>query len=381
MMNNEQKRELIGQIYDFYMECQSYECTETDNEKTGFNEKLFWDEYKARFLCSFPKSLFKYRKPVKHNFDALENDKAWFSFPDKFDDTTDSTINNDIEAEMDKYREDSSLVPSKLAKAVIEAGAKSTGVDANINESDLVEVFHLFDENGVLNEKATETYLLSKMPREQVQEELEKIKKATGSVFTKEIENGLFSFFSFFTSINSRIRSQAITYSLAEENDNQAMWGLCADESRGFCIEYRFPESDDRAQMMLMNLLPVYYGEKPPISFFDTLANSIRVSNGLERSSINDYRSWLISSVTKNPSYGFQKEWRITLNARIAFDSEKKDYKHLQDFPFAVSVIMGERISDKDAQTLTEIAKKKGLSLFQRRFNSTGSGIIVERVL
>lgn len=381
-MENEEKRALIEEISRFYMGGENpYTGVEKDDEELQAKEKRFWQGYKARFLNSFPKALFKYRKPNEHNFEALEKDAAWFSFPYEFDDTMDSTINNDIEAEMCQFKENPSLVIKKVATAIIQTILESKGIKVNIDESAIDDVIPMFSGDGVFDEKAAETYLIGKMPRPEAEAELEIIKKVTDSKSVRKIENDINRLLAFYCSMNKKIRSQMFTYCLAEESDNQAMWGLCADESKGFCIEYKFLEEDCLAQRMLLNLLPIYYGDKPSISFFDVLARSICVANGVKGIDINDYSSWLVSSVTKNTSYQFQKEWRITFDASIAFDPQKEKYKHLQEFPFATSIIMGERISEEHAKKLTEIAKKKGLSLFQRKLNYTGSKIVVERVL
>ena len=76
---------------------------------------------------------------------------------------------------------------------------------------------------------------------------------------------------------------------------------------------------------------------------------------------------------TKDPSYQFQKEWRITFTEDMGGNK--------QSFPFAKALILGEKISDADKVKLVEIARKKNLRVFQRKLNISGSKVIMEQIL
>lgn len=54
---------------------------------------------------------------------------------------------------------------------------------------------------------------------------------------------------------NENLRTSVLTYCLAEESDNAALWGTYADQSKGFCIEYTIPYfSDEISTNMRLNL-------------------------------------------------------------------------------------------------------------------------------
>jgi hypothetical protein len=106
------------------------------------------------------------------------------------------------------------------------------------------------------------------------------------------------------------------------------------------------------------------------IRFFDLLIRGLYGKDKIHGITHDDYREWFISSNTKDSTFAFQKEWRIT------FDSSMGG--NLQAFPFATSIILGERISPDNAKKLTEIAERKGLRLYRRKISKTGSSIEVE---
>lgn len=89
--------------------------------------------------------------------------------------------------------------------------------------------------------------------------------------------------------------------------------------------------------------------------------------------SLNDYSKWFLSSHTKDPSYHFQKEWRITFTEEMGGNK--------QSFPFAKAIILGEKISIVDKEKLVEVARKKNLRVFQRKLNISGSKVITEELI
>ena len=344
-MDNEEKKQFIINAHKLYMKYRPYDgCSSIDDMKA--KEDAFWSVYASSFYHLLPKSLFKYRKPTEDAIKCLKNDEAWFSHPADFDDTVDSVINNDIESELEEFEKHPEVVTMKLAKAFVGAFAASKGI--TIDEKQIEECLPLFDENGTFNEEDTKQYLLSKMP--------ESVK----------------GFLTYYVDLNKRTRSETLVYSLAEEGDNQAMWGLYADESKGFCIEYEFPKETFLGQRMLLNLFPIYYGEKPLIKFFDVLIKGLYAKNQVNGISYEDYQDWFLSAYTKDKTYEFQKEWRITFDKRMG--------GNLQQFPFAKSIILGERMLEEHKERLIDIAKKKGISVYIRKVNKTGSKITVERL-
>lgn len=368
-MNNEEKKRFIIEAHRLFMEFRPYDsCTSLEEMK--IKEDEFWIKYSSLFFNFLPKSLFKYRKPTEEAVKNLENDEAWFSHPSDFDDTVDSVINNDIEGELEEFEKSPEIFTLKLAKSFINAFVASNG--ATVDEKQIEEVFSLFNPDGTFNEDDTKLYLKEKMPDGATDECVQKLKVNTSKILNDKVLESVKGFLTHYLDLNNRIRNETITFSLAEESDNQAMWGLYADESRGFCIEYSFPSDNFLGQRMLLNLFPIYYGDRPLIKFFDVLVKGLSSKNNINGISYEDYQDWFLSAYTKDKTYEFQKEWRITFDKRMG--------GNLQAFPFAKSIILGERISNELKNRLIGIAKKKGLSIYQRIINKTGSKIVINKI-
>ena len=369
-MTNDEKKQFIADVHSFYMASRPYDgaISLADAKR---REDLFWEEFHKRYYPLIPKSFFKYRKPTDRAIENLENDQAWFSHPEDFDDTMDTTINNDIEAELRHYEENPSAVTLELAKAFVQAMAADYGLNVDLSMVD--EVFPLLNEDGSFNEGDTRKYLEAKMPEFATDECVDRLRQATTPVINEQTQEAVPGFLKNYLDINGKMRREFLTFSLAEEGDNQAMWGLYADESKGFCIEYVFPEDDFLAQRMLLNLFPIYYGEKPEVRFFDILIRGLYGKDKIHGITYEDYREWFISSCTKDPTYEFQKEWRITFDSTIG--------GNLQQFPFAVSITLGERISEEYAQRLIDIARKKGLPVYRRVVSKSGSNVTIKKIL
>ena len=367
-MNNEEKKQFIIDAHKYYMECRPYDgCKTLDQLKR--NDDLFWEMYSASFCHLLPKSLFKYRKPTENAIKNFANDVAWFSHPKDFDDSIDSVLNNDIENELKEYEKNPQLVTVKLAKAFICAFASSKGI--SIDEKQVEEALPLFKLDGSFDEENTKQFLYSKMSKREADECLSKINENTSHLLNDSIISSVKEFLLYYFNINQRITNEALVLSLAEEGNNQAMWGLYADESKGFCIEYAFPDDTITGQRMLSNLFPIYYGEKPVINFFDVLIRGLYAQKKIDGIAYEDYQDWFLSAYTKDETYEFQKEWRVSVDKIFG--------GNLQHFPFAKSIILGERMSDINKTRLIEIAKGKHIDIYIRRINKTGSRIVVEK--
>lgn len=369
-MTNEEKKQFIIDAHKFYMKHRPYDAvTSIDDVKK--NEYEFWSNYYSAFYDKMPKSLYKYRKINPDSLKCLENDEAWFSHPKDFDDTVDSTLNNDIEEELADFEKNPQKITKELSKSFINIFASKYGI--SIDTSMIGELFPLFNEDGTINDVDTRKYLSEKMPEYATDECVKILKKNNSELVNKEVQESVKGFLNEYLRMNDKIRSEALTFSLAEENDNQAMWGLYADESKGFCIEYSFSPNDFLGQRMLLNLFPIYYGDKPLIKFFDVLIRGVYSFDKINGISYDDYQEWFLSTYTKDKLYEFQKEWRITFDKTMG--------NNLQKFPFIKSIILGERISEDDAKKLMEIAKKKNILIYQRKINKSGSKIIIEKIV
>lgn len=363
-MTNEEKKQFIINAHNLYTKHQPYNDVSTI-EEAKVKEDALWDEYNNHLYSYLPKVLFKYRKPTEEAIANFENDEAWFSRPADFDDTIDSVINNDIEKELEDFKNNPEEVTKKLANAFVHAFADRIGVP--VNDKDINDIFPLFKGDGTFNEEEARKYLATKMSLPAANECVKQLREKTNKVVNDKVQESIRGFLLNFIDINKGLKENTLVFSLAEEGDNQAMWGNYADGSRGFCIEYEFTADTFLGQRMLINLFPIYYGDKPFISFIDVMIKGIYSAKQINGISYDDYREWFLSAYTKVPSYSYQNEWRITFSKIMG--------SNLQKFPFAKSIILGERMKEEDKNRLINSARKKGITIYSRTLSASGSNI------
>lgn len=365
-MTNEEKKQFLIDAHTLYMEKRPY-----DDNKTLAESKIkdddFWKIYYSKFKDLLPKTLYKYRKATKRAISNFKNDELWFSCPLNFDDTFDSTINNDIEAEIELFKKNPDKYILKLAKAIIIATCNKTGQKADMSFLD--EVYSTFNGNGEIDEDKALCILKEKMPQCANQEFIHTLKNKLTEMNNKPIYDATINELERYMDMNNRIRENLLVLSLAERGDNQAMWGLYASESRGFCIEYEIDYESFLGQKMISNMFPIIYENKPLISYFDILSRGITSNNTIEGISYEDYMNWFLSMYTKDKTYSFQEEWRITFDKTMC--------GNLQKFPFAKSIILGEKISKRSENKLIQIAKRKNINIYKRVISKTGSNVIL----
>lgn len=368
-MNNEEKKCYILNAHSLFMNCRPYDgCSSLEEMK--IKEDEFWNTYSSMFYELLPKSLYKYRKPTEEAIANFENDEAWFSKPSKFDDTVDSTINNDIEAELEEFEKNHLVATERLAKAFVGAFAKRLGV--SIDETLISKALPLFNDNGTFDEPKTKRFIANIMPAYATDECISKLKSATDEATKEETLCLVEDFLKKYMDMNNKIRNETLAFCLSEEGDNQAMWGLCADESKGFVIEYEISPNTFIGQRMLLNMFPIYYGQKKHVKFFDVLIRGLYSKNKINGIDYEDYQDWFLSTFTKDITYSFENEWRISFDNRFG--------GNLQKFPFAKSIILGERMDEVVKNRLINIAKKKGITIYERKLNKSGSRIVVDEL-
>lgn len=368
-MNNSEKKQFIIDTHRLYLRHQPYNGN-VSLEEMKQKEDALWKDFFSYYFHLLPKSLFKYRKPTEEAISNFENDEAWFSHPEDFDDTMDSTLNNDIESELEDFEKDPDKYIKKLSLAFIAASAAKYNVKIEISQ--IEDGIKLFNSDGTINEIAMKMFLHGKIPANAIDACIQRLKFNSQKFISKNIKASIRGYLSSYLDMNKKVRKEVLVYSLAEESNNQAMWGLYADESKGFCVEYVFPADTLLGQRIIMNLFPIYYGEKPLINFFDVLTKGLYSNKTINGIDYDDYKEWFVSAYTKDITYNFQKEWRITFSKIMG--------NNLQPFPFIKSVTIGERMSKENKARIIEAAKKKNIDIYMREFNRTGSNIKIVKL-
>lgn len=333
-------------------------------------EDLMWEQFKNLFLVKQPESLFKYREANELNLSNLENDIAWFSKPADFGDTIDFTLNTDIESELKEFKDNPTKFTKRIAVAFINLWLAPYG--QAVDEKMVDEAMPLFNENGEVAEEDAKAFLSERMPEYFSDAYSKKLYEATKLNNLGPLMEAIEGFLKTYLDFNNRLRNESYVFCLAEEGNNQAMWETYADGATGFCVEYQIQNETFLGQRMLLNLLPIYYGEKEPIKFFDILVRGITAKKQVNGISYDDYEKWFLSSYTKDPSYLFQKEWRIVFTGDMGGNK--------QNFPFVKSIILGEKISEEYKTKLIDLARRKGFDVYQRKLNISSSKIIITKL-
>ena len=368
-MNNEEKKKFIAEIHRLLMSIRPYD-NKLSLSLVKEKEDLMWEQFKCDFYNKQPKSFFKYRKANELNISNLENDIAWFSKPVEFGDTVDFTLNTDIEDELEDFKKHPQEYTKKVAVAFINYWLRPYG--QTIDEKMVDMALPLFNENGEVSEDDAKAFLKDKMPEYSSDVYSKKLCEVTQLPNQEPTKEAIEGFLKTYLGFNNRLRNESFVFCLAEEGNNQAMWETYADGATGFCIEYQIPNDTFLGQRMLMNLLPIYYGEKEPIKFFDILVKGLTADKQVNGVSYEDYEKWFLSSYTKDPSYAFQKEWRIVFTQDMGGNS--------QSFPFVKSIILGEKISEDNKKKLVDLANRRGFEIYQRKLNVSGSKIVVVKL-
>ena len=349
-MNNEEKKKFILEVHKSYMSIRPYDGS-SNIEQMRKKEDQFWNVYCSEFDQFIPKSLFKYRTCSEQNINAFKEDFAWFSAPVDFGDIVDSALNTDIESELDELGKNPQEHIRKISIAIINCMLAPYGQTVDEKIVDLT--LPLFNENGEVKENDAKKFLSNYLPEYAGDKYAFQLANAAQLNNQGNIEEIIKGFLNLYLDFNKRIRNESLVYCLAEEKDNLAMWETYAQGATGFCIEYSLPKDVFLAQRMILNLFPIYYGEKQQIKFFDIFVRGLQAKQQINGMAYEDYADWFLSSLTKDNSYSFQKEWRIVFTKEMGGNK--------QSFPFATSIILGEKISDENKKTLIDIAKRKSV--------------------
>ncbi|MBO6285284.1 MAG: DUF2971 domain-containing protein [Bacilli bacterium] len=331
-----------------------------------------WSIFSATLLPKMPKAFYRYRPFNKYSVDELRNEYAWFSPPAEFDDGTDSTLNLDIEEEVEELsaHPEAAIIP--LSKAIISQQYKRiTGLKPD--DEMIEEAIRLWPE-GKLDITAAKTALTKYCPGQSSDTLIKMIEHFNKTPLEDSISKPLKGLVEFYMSLNQRLRSGLFCLCLAESYSNDVMWAKYAGERTGFCIEYDIPATSLIGQKTLMATNPIYYGEKKPMHLLNILIDGLSADdedkiNGWTKKMYEDIN---VSSLTKSSDWSFQKEWRVSFAPEAGGNRQR--------FPFVKAIYIGDRMSPENRRTIFEIAKSHGWNIYERKMNKTSSKVVYQQV-
>ena len=139
---------------------------------------------------------------------------------------------------------------------------------------------------------------------------------------------------------------------LSSDFKNRLMWSHYADCHKGFCIEYDFKDVDKMKNGQ--HLLPILYEDKRPQFPWGILIKQ-------SESSMKDaQKKVLLSLLTKDKVWSYEKEWRILM--------QKQTNSELI-MPLITCVYLGARIDNESKNAIINIANKYNIPVKQMQLD------------
>lgn len=215
---------------------------------------------------------------------------------------------------------------------------------------------------------------------------------------------------------NNDIRSQYAVACFSIYNDSEIMWGHYADSAKGFCLAYNGDDLMKAAQIMskitfdllksinafgvdfsdisednLISIMPVLYRDGKinitdrlvdsvsyVLNYYDDLCKGITIKeayNNLFLTLKRRYYSELIQNndlfysmmCRKSKVWHYEQEWRIwTYNSNVLSGNFNSPYMKMGNVK-ATAVYLGERMPEYTRRVVMEIAKMKGIPVYQMK--------------
>jgi len=144
--------------------------------------------------------------------------------------------------------------------------------------------------------------------------------------------------------------------SFSERVGSVVMWGHYANNHQGFCLEYdveAWPPGEVRRRI----LYPVIYSAQ----LFDATKHILQSMRS--RDFNNLYGA--MAATHKSPDWAYEKEWRLVLPMGESFQDQN------YPMPTPSALFLGARIQEEDKATLVDIARQKGIPVYEMALSPT----------
>ncbi len=337
---------------------------------------IFLLKWKNSLLTFLPYNLYKYREYNEQNVSALRSRKAWFSNPLTWNDDIDVTVKYNLHKENVFLKNNCDKFLIKFANSCFDNDAlksnKHINLPSNIGEQLYLSVFKGDEE---FNPQRMINFYEPILGHDMAVQITLKMQYLLNIYFNQKNKEEIADAISNFFSLNE-MKKKFIMYSVSETYNNDHQWTMYTKKGNGFCIGYSLIPKIEKNFSLLLNLLPVYYGDKKEIEVTKILFKNFEHELGKESKDAIAYKELeniFISFNTKKKEWSGEQEWRFVLHS-----NEEKG--KLVDFDFANALYLGESLKKSQKDTLIEIAKKQGLKVFQRKLDNTKSNWIYKQI-
>lgn len=303
-----------------------------------------------------PKQLFRYRICNENNFDALLNDKIFFSPANRFNDPYDCVpyVNMPKVRDMlDKYTIENEV-------NIVNAIRKSTHLEKTAFSPNVLP--------------ATENYYsqIKAMSEDEITDLLDKVKnpslmaeiKKEAHILIDDIENALFD----------NYVSNSLIACFSENISSILMWAHYTDSHKGFAIEYE-PTSlfeynnQNTNREHLTELFPVLYGKERFEStdlVIDLLQYNLYKANTKSQLYVQDGMFSTKINTSKEISWKYEKEWRMF------YHNQPKNFNASTNYSIVIkpkAIYLGTKISDINKFMLMNLVKDKNVEIYQMKLS------------
>jgi hypothetical protein len=272
------------------------------------------------------RELFRYRPCDDNNFDALLNDKMYFSIPKKFNDPHDclSYVDKDQIASLLSYGEMRGFI-DKLFNLYTRRRQGENLESANVSEEDVQGMLNLFENMGEFEADSIE-----KMFSQYVQYSHSENLKAS--------------------------REKTYIACLSQTLSSTLMWAHYADYHKGFALEY---DSNTLRECLLRHnilLCPITYGdERYDATEHEIDMLKIRVEHGTDFYE-SDELFYIKSNIYKGSEWKYEKEWRA-----FCFSPQGKPCVTVKP----TAIYLGSQMLEDNKKKVFESVKGKEIRIYE----------------
>lgn len=333
------------------------------------------EEIFARLLQCLPNDgkLYKYRsiegEAFAYALDGLQNNYLWMAKASTLNDDLDCVIRFDPIKEVERSRQMFLAEPWRYFNQWLRKNSDRKFYATPIEKYRFQKAVECVDTTTwqLDEKKAVDVLVESGVSRVKAKKYIADLLKWVEKTINKcsdDLKKPLSALMKF----NENNRQNIYVFSMTEDYDSDAMWGLYANSNRGFCIEYDFRRAKELPvtikrklcclfQIMYMKEIKEFSFEKLDRYFFSEFQDTALYAE------IN--QEILSHLLSKEIIWKNEKEWRLLL-------FEFKDNRLYADL--VSGLIIDERVLQTDnAKTLILLAKDRGWSIKVRKMNVLGT--------
>lgn len=178
-----------------------------------------------------------------------------------------------------------------------------------------------------------------------------------------------------------------------ETNSNTLMWSHYANNHEGICVEYDLKLLQADPFGICKHLFPVIYSDTRPVNrnIHSLIESHFALKKAIDECYVYDggerLDDILPMFLTKGTEWAYEREWRIVFTKKQIYDIDEEIlYFGNIHFPCVTAIYLGYRIHPEIKVNLIEIAdrissaEKRKIQVYQAKLESTGYGILFDKV-